>query len=344
MCRFTQTQAVNDINAFILWWVCIGLITLGIFFSFISFLFSNAFIMRFHGVNLLCRVAKIDGLRVLVVSGAGSLVLVWMLRVALLGVFFKYFTLFQRLPGAMQHACIFSNDWRITWMACIVYLALARADLLGIGWRGGCSSIFIPVITGTDGFWLLSIFGSCYSFVDCLRDFHALKHITCILIGSSFKIPSLYVGLFCPQVRDSVKENIVQLFRVYFHGGAWSRENQKVVIQFYQLCGKSTEQDISRFLHCVSHCVFLLLSALMGGKYPSKPSFMKLIRPLVVIPTWPDRTSNYLRYSPCNVVRRKWILPVADLVPVPSVAVLKSFLIHRNSSSFPFSNVATFRL
>ena len=73
----------------------IGLITLGIFMLIFSLLiFWGGFIMRFHSVNLLCRDVELDGLGALVAARAGFLVLVWMLRGALLGVFFKEFTLF----------------------------------------------------------------------------------------------------------------------------------------------------------------------------------------------------------------------------------------------------------
>ena len=51
--------------------------------------------MRFHGVNLLRRIVKLDGLGALVVSvGGGSLVLVWILRGDLIGVLFKDFAFF----------------------------------------------------------------------------------------------------------------------------------------------------------------------------------------------------------------------------------------------------------
>ena len=96
--------------------------------------------MILHGVNLLCRAVKLDGLGTLVIdSGAGLLVLVRMLRRALLGIFIKEFSLFQRVPGAMQHACIFRTGQRINWMSCIVSLALVSTALLGVGWQGGCS-------------------------------------------------------------------------------------------------------------------------------------------------------------------------------------------------------------
>ena len=85
--------------------------------------------------------------------------LVWMLSRALFGVLFKDFELFQRVPRAMQQACIFYNSWRITWMACIVSLAFTSANLLGVRWRGGCSSLLVCSNTGTVGFFPLSIFG-----------------------------------------------------------------------------------------------------------------------------------------------------------------------------------------
>ena len=50
--------------------------------------------MRFHGVNLLCRVVKHDGFGALVAVGAELLVLVCMLRIPLLGLFIQDFTLF----------------------------------------------------------------------------------------------------------------------------------------------------------------------------------------------------------------------------------------------------------
>ena len=114
------------------------------------------------------------------------------------------------------YICIFHTGQLITWMDCIVSLALARAALLGVGLRGGCSSLFLPSINDTVGFCPLNIFGRCSSFVDYLCDFHALKHLACLLVGPSSKIPSLYVGLFHPRVGDGMKENLVEIFRVHF--------------------------------------------------------------------------------------------------------------------------------
>ena len=118
MCSFAQARELNYINAFILLWVCIGLISLGIFLLLFSLLvFWDGFIMIFYYINLLHRVVKLDSLGVLVASRAGFLVLVCMLCGVLLGLFFKDFTLFQTVPGAMQKTCLFCTVRRITHMA-----------------------------------------------------------------------------------------------------------------------------------------------------------------------------------------------------------------------------------
>ena len=132
--------------------------------------------MRFHVVSLLSNIVKVDGIDALVASGAGFLVLVWMLRGALLGVFFKDFTLFQRVPVSMQHACTFCTGHHIIWMACIVSLALSSIALIRFGRRGGCSSLLITYRTGMGRFCPLGIFGTLSSFLYCLRDLHVLKH------------------------------------------------------------------------------------------------------------------------------------------------------------------------
>ena len=87
---------------------------------------------------------------------------------------------------------------------------------------------------------------------------------------------------------------------------------------------------------------FCLLRALRGKNKPSKPCLINLIPPFVVIPTWLTKRSNYLVPSPRNMVCRNWIFTVAKVVPVPSVEVLKSFIIYRNSSGLPLLNVLTF--
>ena len=120
----------------------------------------------------------------------------------------------------MQQECIFCTGLLITWMACIVSLTLTSAALLGVGWRCGCSSLFLLDRTGTVGFFLLSIFGSCSSLIYRLSDFHALKHLTCILVELYFKISSLYVGLFCSRVGENVKDNLVEFSMINFIVGA----------------------------------------------------------------------------------------------------------------------------
>ena len=79
---------------------------------------------------------------------------------------------------------------------------------------------------------LVDFIGMWSSLVDRLCDFRVIKNIACLLVRPSFKIPSLYIGLFCLLVGDSVKDNLLQLFRVHFWGSAWYREKRKVVIQF----------------------------------------------------------------------------------------------------------------
>ena len=166
--------------------------------SFFLFLFWDGFIMGLHGVDLLYCVFELYGFSTLVATGAGLFVLVWMLRGALLGVFFKDSTLFRGVPGSMQQACIFRTGRIITRMACIVSLALSVADLLGILWQGGLFYLFLPAITFKVGFFPLIIFRKWSLFVDSLRDFRALKHIACILVGPFFKILYLYVDFCCP--------------------------------------------------------------------------------------------------------------------------------------------------
>ena len=89
--------------------------------------------MRFHGVNLLRHVVGLDGIGALVAVGEGLLVFKWLLHNLFFGVALKNFALFRRVPGAMQHVCLFRTGRRIACMACIVFLALASAALIGVG-------------------------------------------------------------------------------------------------------------------------------------------------------------------------------------------------------------------
>ena len=115
--------------------------------------------MIFHSVNLLNCDIKLDGLCALVAAGEGFLVLLWILRGVLISLLFKDFTLFRQVSRAIQQACIFRTGRSITRMDCIVSLALASAALLRFGWRGGCSSLFLPAknwhgqLLTVDYFW-----------------------------------------------------------------------------------------------------------------------------------------------------------------------------------------------
>ena len=61
------------------------------------------------------------------------------------------------MPEAMQH--LFSLTGRcVAWMACIISLALSSADLLGVFWKSGLSSIMFPNMTGMVGFCLFGFF------------------------------------------------------------------------------------------------------------------------------------------------------------------------------------------
>ena len=80
---------------------------------------------------------------------------------------------------------MFINGRPISWMAYIMFIALASAALLGVGQEGGLSSVTFPAMTGTVG--ICPKFGGfrrCSSFIDFLLDFHALKNVACVLVGT----------------------------------------------------------------------------------------------------------------------------------------------------------------
>ena len=108
--------------------------------------------MSFHGVYLLRRAVKLDGLGVLVASGAGLFVFKWAMCVVLFGLVLNHFALLGRVPGAMQHTYLFCVGRHIVQMSCIAFLALASAALLWVGCQGGSSSLLLPAKTGTVGF------------------------------------------------------------------------------------------------------------------------------------------------------------------------------------------------
>ena len=138
--------------------------------------------------------------------------------------------LFRRVPGAMQHSCIFCTSRRIAWMSCIISLALTSTDLLGVRRQGGSSSLLLPAKNGSVGFCLLNIFRRCSSFVYCFCDFHAFKHVACVLVGAPLEISSLYVGLFYPGVWDGVYQDLIEYFRYHLLGVARAYEKRNVVV------------------------------------------------------------------------------------------------------------------
>ena len=90
--------------------------------------------MIFNGVDLLRRVVKPGSLGALVADGSGFLVFKWALRTVIFGVDLKHFALFGRVPGAMQHACLFCTGWCIAWMAYIIFLVISSAALFEVIW------------------------------------------------------------------------------------------------------------------------------------------------------------------------------------------------------------------
>ena len=170
MCRFSQIQTVKPIIASILWWVCIGLVTLGCFILPIYLPLSwDGFIMRLHDVYLFCGALKIDVFASLVAAREGFFLLVGMRRRALLSLLSYDFTLFWRVSGDMQHTYLIWSGGIISRMACIASSVISSAALIGVGWRGGRFSLFLPTITGTVGFFPLSIFRRFSSLVHCFR-------------------------------------------------------------------------------------------------------------------------------------------------------------------------------
>ena len=124
-----------------------------------------------------------------VAVGAG-LFFMWPLRGVLGRLIPKYFTLFRRVPGAMQQAC-FPSSWPIVRMACISCLALVSADRLGAGMRGGFSPFYFPDMTGTVGVCPRWIFISVSDFVDFLCNFHYLEYFARSFLDFHLKVPAL---------------------------------------------------------------------------------------------------------------------------------------------------------
>ena len=122
--------------------------------------------MGYHYVNLLRPNIELDSISTLfVAAGVSFLLFVCLLHGVLLRLFLEYFALFRRVPRAMHQAYL-CTGWSISWMDCMICLALAGTSLLVVGWQGGFSSLAFPDITSTVGFFPVVIFSSVTTFVN----------------------------------------------------------------------------------------------------------------------------------------------------------------------------------
>ena len=89
-------------------------------------------------------------------------------------------------------------------------LVSALSLLEKIPWRGVFFSLF-PAVTSTVGIFSIRflIKRFYYTFVNRLGNFHTLKHINSFLKRGRLTIKALYIGLFSPYVRHTVKEDFV---------------------------------------------------------------------------------------------------------------------------------------
>ena len=177
MCRFAQVQSVNAINSFILWWVFIGLITLRLFLLlFPFFFFGTGSSWDFMVLTSCVASSNLTVLARLLFPLEGAPLYLYGFSAEILSVYYlRTLHSSEECPaGATQQACLFRTSQHITRVACIVSLALASSDLLGFGWRGRCSPLFLPYITGMVILFPLSIFVRGSSFIVFLLNLHAL--------------------------------------------------------------------------------------------------------------------------------------------------------------------------
>ena len=116
--------------------------------------------------------------------------------------------LFATIQSDQIHtAIVFFTGRPIAHMSWIIFAALVGAAVLGVYWNGGFSSPKFPTMTGTVGiFPMVDGFRRCSSFLDLICNFHALKHVACLLVGISFKLTYDQVGLFSPAVGNGVEK------------------------------------------------------------------------------------------------------------------------------------------
>ena len=88
--------------------------------------------MRGHGGHYLRYCIKFDHFIVLGFATELGFFFVGTLWGVILGILLKYFTTFRGVSRAMYQA-YFLTSWTIAWMACIMFLVIVRASLLGVG-------------------------------------------------------------------------------------------------------------------------------------------------------------------------------------------------------------------
>ena len=143
--------------------------------------------MGYHGVRLLFLAVKLDGINTLFVAArAGFFVFLCLLRGERLRVLLENF----KVNRVIQQAC-FVTGLLIPCMSCYIFLALLSAALLGVGCQGGLSYLTFLPMTDMVGVCPGVVFRGCSLFVDSLRNFHALEHLTCFLSEFPLKVPAL---------------------------------------------------------------------------------------------------------------------------------------------------------
>ena len=110
---------------------------------------------------------------------------------------------------------MFSSSWPIIPIDCISFLVLTSVALLGVEWRDGFYSIFIPAVTSMVGIWPVDCFRRCSSFINLFRDFHYFEHIASLIVGFALKLPPLKVVLLGPPVGYGVKENLFEIVSIH---------------------------------------------------------------------------------------------------------------------------------
>ena len=73
-------------------------------------------------------------------------------------------------------------------------------------------------MTDRVGLFPISGFIRCYYFVEFLCNFHAFEHLACFLVGISFKLPSLKVGMFGPSIGNGTEKDFIKFFGIHHIG------------------------------------------------------------------------------------------------------------------------------